>query len=41
MLLPTIEALAGLPVSASVSAPAMTPDEASTILSSAAATLHS
>ena len=40
VLLPTIEALAGLPVSASVSAPAMTPDEASTILSSAAATLH-
>ena len=40
VLLPTIEALAGLPVTASASAASMTPDEASTILSSAKATLH-
>ena len=40
VLLPTIEALAGLPVSAAMGATSMTPDEASTILSSAAATLH-
>ena len=40
VLLPTIEALAGLPVTASASATAMTPDEASTILSSEAARLH-
>ncbi len=41
VLLPTIEALAGLPVAVAASATRMTPDEASTILSSAAATLHS
>ena len=40
VLLPTIEALAGLPVTAAASAPEMTPDEASTILSSEAARLH-
>lgn len=40
VLLPTIEALAGLPVTAALSATSMTPDEASTILSSNAALLH-
>ena len=40
VLLPTIEALAGLPVAVAASATRMTPDEASTILSSAAAVLH-
>ena len=40
VLLPTIEALAGLPVSAAMGATSMMPDEAITILSSAAATLH-
>ena len=40
VFLPTIEALAGLPVTASASAASMTPDEASTILSSEAARLH-
>lgn len=40
VLLPTIEALAGLPVTASANATAMTPDEAITILSSEAARLH-
>lgn len=39
VLLPTIEALAGLPVTAAASAPEMTPSEASKILSSAKATL--
>ncbi len=41
VLLPTIEALAGLPVTVAASANHMSPDEASTILSAAAATLHS
>jgi hypothetical protein len=41
VLLPTIEALAGLPVTVAATATRMTPDEASTILSSAAAMLHS
>lgn len=40
VLLPTIEALAGLPVTAAASAISMTPDEASTVLSAAGAMLH-
>lgn len=40
VLLPTIEALAGLPITAAATRTAMTPDEASTILSSNAALLH-
>ena len=40
VLLPILEASVGLPVTASASATAMTPDEASTILSSEAARLH-
>ena len=41
VLLPTIEALAGLPITTSASASVtMTPDEANKILSSAAARLH-